>query len=165
MNKRIHLGGAALMSVWCALVFSGCNTAGDAKLVPAGGLVKYKGAPVAGATVTLLYPDKQVAVGITGEDGRFTLTTGGRPGAPIGKAKVAITKTSGPTADAGKPVEQLTPEDMMKMYAATKGGQAMKAAAQEVKNELPAKYANPETSPLEADVQKSGNDFLFDLQD
>ncbi len=158
-TMRAWLGAMGLLLV------VGCNRGGGPQLVPAGGLVQYNGAPVAGATVTLVFPDKQVATGITGQDGRFTLTTGGRPGAPIGKAKVGISKISGPSMDASKPVEQLTPEDMMKMYAQTKGAEAMKAASQEAKNELPTRYANPDTSGLEAHVQESGNDFLFDLKD
>jgi hypothetical protein len=146
------------------VALTGCGSGASTGLVPAKGTVTYKGKPVEGATVTFVFPDKQVSTGITDANGQFTLTTGGRPGAPVGKAKVAITKqTGGPSV--GKAPDQLTPEDMMKMYAASGGGDAMKKAAQEVKSEIPEQYGNPDTSNLVADVLKSGdNTFQFNLQ-
>ena len=44
------------------------------KLVAAGGTVKYNGAAVEGATVTLVFDGGQTATGATGKDGTFTLT-------------------------------------------------------------------------------------------
>lgn len=163
-TKAQTLGWFTLGCVVLAVLVSGCGGGEGPKLVPAGGTVKYKGNPVAGATVTFVFPDKQVSTGITDENGRFNLTTGGRPGAPIGSAKVSIAKQTTATGTMGKPAEQLTPEDMVKMYAA-KGGEAMKGAAQEVKSEIPTKYANPDTSGFTANVQATGNDFLFEMQD
>lgn len=153
------LGWAVLM-----MLLSGCGGGEGPKLVPARGTVKYKGNPVAGATVTFVFPDNQISTGITDENGRFNLTTGGRPGAPIGKAKVSISKQTTATGTLAKSPDQLTPEDMVKMYAA-KGGEAMKGAAQEVKSEIPTKYSNPDSSGFTANVQASDNDFLFEMQD
>lgn len=144
-----------------AIVVAGCGDGGP-KLVPAGGTVKYKGKPIAGATVSLLYEDGNMASGVTNEEGKFTLTTGGRPGAPMGKAKVSVAKVQ--TTDVGgKSPAELTPRDMASMFAKSK--EAMKTAAAEKKDELPAKYSNPDTSGLVADVQAKDNDFLFELQD
>lgn len=144
------------------VLVAGCGDGGP-KLATVIGTVNYKGAPVQGANVTFLFSDGQMATGQTGADGKFELTTGGRPGAPMGQAKVGIAKSTG-GADTG--TSQPKPEDMAKMFAkmAGKDGSGMKDGMK-VENELPAKYALPDTSGLSADIKASGNDFKYDLVD
>jgi len=128
------------------------------KLVKVKGKVNYNGKPVAGATVTLTYDQPgPLCNGFTNAEGQFTVTTGGRPGAMVGNAKVAITKAS---AAAAKP--EMKPEDLAKM--AVEGGYKQEDVA---KPEIPVKYANPQTSGLTAAVvaDASQNDFEFNLVD
>jgi hypothetical protein len=127
-------------------------------LAPAKGVVKYNGKPVAGATVLFSPKDGSPSTGMTDKDGNFTVTTGGRPGAELGKCKVLVTKTTA-TAD-GKPPAAMSPKDMEKM--ASSG-----MFSQSAKSEIPARYTSLEGTNLEADVSADGtkNVFEFNLVD
>ena len=115
------------------------------------GTVKYKGQPVAGATVTFLPKSSDAkaksATGRTDGSGQYTLSTYFSPdeqpsGAIPGDYVVTVTKID-------------EPEGIVDPY---KG--------QVPKNQLPDKYSNPQRSPLSAAV-KSGaaNRFDFSLED
>lgn len=132
---------------------AGCTGGGggSAKLVPVKGKVTYKGAPVAGATVTFIPSGTgQPATGQTDASGSYSLTTGTQPGAAVGQYKVTVTKyaASGST--------QLTPEDMAKMQ---KEGKTLEA-----KSEIPGKYAAPQTSGLQATVGQDASKNVFDFE-
>jgi hypothetical protein len=156
------------MSVVCVLCLLlpmtiGCNKKGP-KLVKAGGTVMYKGAPVSGATVTFLYPDKDMATGSTDESGKFTMSTGGRAGAPVGEAKVSVSKKSSQYNVADVKPEDLRPDHMIKM--AQKAKEGAKDAQSAVEDLVPKKYENPETSELKANVPAEGvEDLQFTLVD
>ncbi len=124
------------------------------------GTVTYKNAPLKAASIKFLPADGPMAVGMTDENGKFKLTTGGRPGAVIGPHKVAITKMTGGTEAAAMPSSP-KPEDMMKMQKENMGKKNTGP-----KSEIPEMYANPDSSKLTADVSSKGadNEFSFDLQ-
>lgn len=130
----------------------GCGGGGP-ELYEAKGKVTYKGAPVAGANLTFQGTEGAMSVATTNDQGEFSLVTFGRPGAPLGEYKVGIMKMSNM---AGAPANP-KPEDMAKMM------QGKSMPKQE--NELPAKYAAPQTSGLTATVSKdaSQNVYPFDL--
>ncbi|MDB5387114.1 MAG: hypothetical protein JWM11_2760 [Planctomycetaceae bacterium] len=140
---------------------SGCSGGGNSiarPLAPAKGVVKYNGKPVAGAAVVFSPKDGSPAQGMTDKDGNFTITTGGRPGAEIGKFKVVVSKAAA-GADS-KPPAQMKPEDMQRMGQAGITNTAVKA-------ELPMRYSALTTTDLEADVSNDGtrNVFEFNLVD
>ena len=115
--------------------------------------------PVKGASVSFIYETGEVASAMTDDTGKFNMTTGGREGAPIGKAKVSITKISGGAPP--KPPEQLKPEDMIKM-----SGGGSREGMQTRKDQLPEKYASPGSSGFEADVSATtSNEFTFPMSD
>jgi hypothetical protein len=149
-------------------IATGCGEPGP-KLVKAGGTVKLKGAPVEGATVTLIYPDGNNAVGITDAQGVFDLAYNGRPGTlPAQKVKVIVTKLKGEAAAAkkGPPKDIMDPTKMMAEHFKDQFGNKAPTASTGPTNELPEKYANPETSGLVVDVLASGeNNFSFNLTD
>ncbi|MFM8250666.1 MAG: hypothetical protein ACKOBW_03600 [Planctomycetota bacterium] len=153
-----------LLVGWLLVTLVGCGGEGGKALSPAQGTVKYNGQPVSGASVSFLFDNgAEVAAGSTDASGKFTLTTGGRSGAPIGDAKVVISKITGGTT-AGVNTDQMTPDDMRKMQMAAQTDPANSAP----KNELPAKFADVKTSPLVANVVKGGateNSFEFNLTD
>jgi hypothetical protein len=153
-----------LLVSWLLLALVGCGGDGGKALSPAQGTVKYNGQPVAGASVSFMFDNgAEVAAGSTDASGKFTLTTGGRSGAPIGNAKVVISKMTGGVT-AGVNTDQMKPEDMRKMQMAAQTDAANAAP----KNELPAKFGDVKSTPLVANVVKGGateNSFEFNLTD
>jgi hypothetical protein len=134
------------------------------QLAQAKGKVIYKSNPVAGASVTFASEQGELAAGITNEQGEFTLSTGGRPGAMLGTHKVYVSKAA---SAPGMPqdAKNLKAEDMMKMQKAAMG-QAKPPAPP--KSEIPTKYADPRTSPLPpatVSSDASKNVFEFTLVD
>ena len=140
----------------------GCGGEGGPALSPVKGVVKYNGNPVQGASVSFAYENGQLAVGATDASGSFSLTTNGRPGAPLGAAKVGINKAD--AAAGGQDMTTMKPEDMQKMQM----DMAKRGAQANAKPPLPIKYQNPEKSGLTADVAAGGaekNTFEFNLVD
>jgi hypothetical protein len=150
-----------IVAILCLLLPFALGCEKGPKLVKAGGTVTFKNAPVANATVTLVYPDKDISVGSTDPEGKFTLTTHGRAGAPSGKAKVSISKVKTQYQQTKSP-EQLRPGDMINQMKTQ--GQNMKTESDKAENELPEKYNNPETSGLDATIPPEGvEDLQFTL--
>jgi hypothetical protein len=126
-------------------------------LAPSTGTVFYNDKPLAGASVTFFNENAPLATGMTNAEGKFTITTGGRPGAPIGNAKVFITKISAQQSSA-IPANP-TPEDMRKMAI-----ESMGKAVSQSKSEIPEKYGNPQTSGLVATVLADGSKNVFEFR-
>lgn len=161
--KRRQLLGCLLVASMGLVVTIGCNGDGPS-VVKVTGKVTLKGQPIKGANVQF-HPEKgPMAIGITDDQGNFTLTTSGRAGAPVGLNKVAISKPAPAPAGGGMPANP-TPEDMAKMAAAAAQGGGLKRT-EPPKSEVPEQYGNPATSNLTADVSTnaSENTFEFNLQ-
>lgn len=138
----------------------GCNSGGPA-LAKVTGTVKFKGQPLNAATVTFIYPDGQMASGTSDQNGKFEMTTGGRDGAPIGTAKVTVSKAP---EISGIDATKATPRDMSEMFQ--KKQEMMKKEAMSKKSEIPARYSNPDQSGFTANVQSGDkNDFTYELQE
>jgi hypothetical protein len=162
--SRFHMAGTGISHHWKCIVglllvaAVGCGSGGTPPrtLAPTKGVVKYKGEPVAGATVLFSPAVGTPGNGMTDDAGNFVITTGGRPGAEIGKAKVMISK---PASGSGVRPD-MTPKDMEEMV---KAGKSLAPA----KDPIPTRYAAEKTSPLEADVAPEGesNVFEFNLVD
>lgn len=127
------------------------------KLAPAKGVINYNGRPVNAATV-LFSPSKgNPGMGMTDDQGKFAITTGGRPGVAIGKCKVVVSK---PTSAADGVNPNMTPKDMEDMIKAGK-------SFEPPKDPIPPRYGSDKTTPLEADISENGesNVFEFNLVD
>src|SRR5256885_15368649 len=92
---RGHRGRVAAVGVTVlAAMCTGCSPA-PVVLAPVRGKVTYKGSPVVAANVVFVceYPRRCESVGLTDEDGNFTLTTNeGRDGCPAGRCGVVHVK-------------------------------------------------------------------------
>ena len=140
-----HLGRLFLI----AIALAGCDS--GPKLYQAGGTVHYNGAPLPGANVTFMAEESSSpSIGRTDEQGRFSLATAGRQGAPPGSYKVAITA-----------VRQKRP-----VTEAEAVGMTSEQIAANHESMIPNKYNNFISSGLTATVEKnaSANDFVFDLK-
>lgn len=146
--KRSANFSSGLAPLLLALALAGCDR-GPA-LVPAGGIVKYKHAPIPGADVVLVSDgDGQPAIGRTDDKGEFILTTSGRKGAFIGSYKVSIT--------AARPKREVSPAEAVAMSS--------EQIAANREDLVPIKYNNPVSSELTATVTRdpAANKFTFDL--
>jgi len=135
----------------------GCGSSDTLTLAPVTGTVLFKGKPLSGANVSMISEKGQMANGFTDTEGKFRMTTGGRPGVPVGLAKVGISKMAGNAATVD--IKKVKPEDMMNMQKA--GGGVAKDLAP--KSEIPSKYAKPEESKLTAAVDKDGKKNVFEF--
>jgi len=134
------------------VVYAGCDT--GPKLYPATGTVSLDGKPLDGAMVVFVPekapPGKPLSILATSDtSGKYAIATDGSPGAPAGKYKVTVTKSSGTT------LESPTAEDMRKI--AEKGM---------MKSELlvPVAYTQAANSPLTATVTTDGSKNVFPLE-
>jgi hypothetical protein len=121
---------------------AGCSGSGLA-IAPVAGVVTLDGQPVSEAGIMFQPVDAAMgppAYGATDEQGRFELITANQTGAAIGEHRVAISKTESIAIPQrrGLPIYK-------------------------VKEHIPAKYGNYETSGLTATVEDDDNSFTFDL--
>jgi hypothetical protein len=141
--------GAQLISAWsrwrCLFVLPvlacvSCS-GGSSTLHPVKGSVIYKNEPLKGAVVTF-HPkgDDDVRtvrpVGLTGDDGSFSLSTGDQPGAKAGTYVVTII-----CSEVVKP----------------KGKAEMSTAAPDTRDRLEGAYANRAASKIEVEIKSGPN--------
>lgn len=149
----------------------GSDDSGHPPTYPVTGSVRLNGKAVDGATVTFFLTEgKGSAVGSTGADGKFSLSTfSPNDGAVAGQYKVSITKysTAVPVNPTTPPQGQIASGAIdVANYAppATSGG-GTSGGTSGPKNSLPAKYANADSSALRALVSDQGeNKFDFELK-
>lgn len=141
-RRALLVGGAGLLAGTIAA--AGCSRSrrqrGPARMptVPAGGVVTFRGKPVAKASVVFLHEGGSAsAVGTTDADGRFALTTYSRDdGAPVGKYRMTVATVDTTEVEPG----------VLAPLPAT-GGRAG----------VPANYANAATSGLTCEIPESGD--------
>lgn len=149
MQRETSASQVILIAALAALAsLIGCSD--ELPLADAGGVVTYKGKPVPGATITFMSEDGPLAIGTTDQSGRFELNTLGRPGAAIGRHGVAVSLMKDDREITPAEAETMKTEDLNRIR----------------KSLIPAKYAHPRTSGLEATVgEDSDNRFTFELTD
>ena len=149
MTTRILATGVAL---YLAILSAGCGGGGGPQgppkqaTVPATGILRYQGKPVANASVVFQAIDGSVSsYGSTDAAGTFVLSTyGSQDGVPPGRYKVTV------AAAAPREVEPGVLEDE------PPGG---------FKSPVPTKYANPSTTDIVVEVKEEGkNDFTIELK-
>lgn len=160
--KTVAYGGCVKTVLFVALAglvtgWTGCggkkSVPGRPDTVPVKVVVTYKGQPVEEANVQFLpavggdATSGVAATGITDAQGTARLTTFDQnDGAVPGSYRVCIRK-SVPVGGAGEADPDAPPKPA------------------QYREELPVKYAAPETSGLTAEVSKSQTEFIFDLTD
>ena len=154
MDRRLER--RALLTAGLAMIL-GCSGRSGPETAPVTGKITLGGKPMAGAHVTFTAEGApRAALGTTDAQGVYQLTTfQPNDGAVLGKHTVTVTMPvkGAPTMSAEKPDAA---------YGAAML-QAAKGTAQRG-TEIPAKYANPTTSGLTADVKRGKNECPFDLQ-
>jgi hypothetical protein len=155
MPARRLLPDAPVIWVLVASLSLGCGSSG--KPGPAmgdvSGTVRYRGKPVANASVVFLpkTPDTRAAAVTTDADGDYRLSTYGvNDGAVVGSFQVSIV--------ARAPYDGPVPEGMSSAYAK----EVFQNSGQPV---IPERYFSPNTSGLTAEVKPGANVFDFPLPD
>lgn len=167
MACKFHL--PFLFAFVLTLGCSGGSNGNRPPTYPVSGTITLNGKPVDGATVTFEPMEgKGSAVGSTDAQGKYNLSTfNSGDGAIEGQFKVSISKyltpvvkpsTSTPPGTFGPPG---LPDDYSPPVV---GSGASRGASAGPKNELPAKYANVETSALRATVDKKSNTIDFEMK-
>jgi hypothetical protein len=130
---------------WLVCLLAACcaSCSGGGGLNPVKGKVLYKDQPLKGAVVTF-HPKGTTdvytvrPVGLTGEDGTFTLTTGRDDGAPAGEYVVTFICSEEITARPGKG--------------------AISTAAPETRDRFDGAFANAERSIFRVEIKKGPNE-------
>jgi len=150
-----------LMSALCLSGLS-CGKFGDIPgLVELKGRVIYKGTPVDGATITFspTSPSESTrsAVSMTESDGTFILMTQTYRGILPGDYRVSVIKKS-------PPPKSYSSEEI-DAYMAQHGGKGPPVARVEIRDLVPAKYGNAETSGLSYSIKKGMPLLAIELTD
>lgn len=135
------------------LLLVGCGGVKDApELAQTEGTVLFKGNPLSGASVTFTPENGPIAVGKSDAEGKFKLSTQGRPGAMVGAHRVAVTALA-PAANAKAAKSNEAAADLGENYVPTVSS-------------IPESYGDPRKSGLSATVsaKSAENDFKFDLK-
>jgi hypothetical protein len=131
---------ACSLAIFAPLFLSGCGSGSG--LYPVQGKVLYKDQPLKGAVVTF-HPKGPTdlstvrPVGLTGEDGFFTLTTGRDEGALAGEYIVTFICSEEVQPTGGKP--------------------EISTAPPQTRDRLQGAYANPENSEFHVEVKAGAN--------
>jgi len=150
----------AFVTLFSFVAFVGCSGGGLSGLHPVKGTVTYNGSPVEGAIISFNGEgDTRPATAVSKADGTYELYTLDSPGAQPGKYIVVVSKTEGPdkskNADPGFDASGV---DLSMMDAAKEAGKSPR----KLKSLLPAKFADPGSSPLRFEVKEGTN--TFDLK-
>jgi hypothetical protein len=136
------------------------------KTVPTGGVVQWKGKPLASAYVTFIAEDGQSAVGETDAQGQYKLTSHFGPKAD---AKGVVPRNYKVTVSKLVPPGTMTEEEYKQILtAANEAMAAGKVVARDKKPPqlvqlLPAKYSDTVKTELKATVGGEVKEFKFDL--
>lgn len=146
MSSRVILSLCVMLS----LSLSGCSQpvgpVGEViAVVPASGIVTFKGKPIEGFQVTFMpVSGARPSIGVSDASGKFVLGTNGTgDGAVVGANKVAVVWSPPELADDTTAGAIDDPSKMPKAPV-----------------EIPEKYHNPETSGITLDVPESGTSEL-----
>jgi hypothetical protein len=140
---------------WAALAFCltgtavGCGKGGSPDLTPVAGVVTLDGQPLADARLTFhlannFVPGYSSLTAKTDPEGKYQLTSQGKPGALPGVFKVAISRVTGSSGAA------MNPDEGMDMQQLAMQGRA--------KESLPVKYSDLDQTELSVTVEKGKTD-------
>jgi len=154
------------MLVLATVGLAGCGGGdGHPDRVDAGGTVTYNGAPVAGAQVVFRVKGGHAATGVTGDDGRFELSTfGQQDGAIPGVHIVTVIKMA--KVETGDASSDPSNANTMEEAVAASETDDSPDDGPTGKSLIPVRYGNPETAGLEFTVSETDtNDFEIELTD
>jgi hypothetical protein len=152
-----------------AILTQGCMdapTGGKVTFAPVSGTVTINGSPLSGARVSAYPETGPVAMGVTDDMGKFSLTTGSNEGAAVGKIGVAVTVPTAGESGAGA-VDVTDVTAAMQAHAERNrpqpgkpAGGAAAGANDPSKSVISTKYADPKTSGLSYEIKEGQDNVL-----
>jgi hypothetical protein len=143
-------------SIAAALLFAlvlGCGAKTPPPLAEAGGVITAEGKPLKKVRVVFIptenYGPEYTATGETDDNGRYTLTTKGKPGAPACECRVLVQETEPPEELQG--ASDKARKGLLE-YTRKLGGRP-----------VPARYGNAVETPLTATVTADRKDYNFEV--
>ena len=158
---RLLRGGfVVILLLPVTFIAAGCGGGGKGKPVKVNGLLTWEdGTAISGATVQFMSQTEggRDAMGLTGADGAFDLTTtNSGDGALPGDYKIVVTKsTAMAVGGGGGPPADSNPNKVFSEMMAKSKGSVGKAVPLQ-KDLLPAIYGNVKTTTLQWKVERSG---------
>jgi hypothetical protein len=154
MREKLRVRAVPLRGLFVCAFFAfclafpvGCTSSGP-PLHPVEGKATLDGKPMSGGTVSLFVEGQQGNVSPSGEirsDGTYTISTNGKPGAPLGKYKVVLAPAL-PTG--GDPAQMKQPGAFKPMTIQS----------------LPPKYLDQRSTPLVIEVVANPSPGAYDLK-
>jgi hypothetical protein len=130
---------------------SGCGKRPAASVVPVTGIIRLEGKPLKKVLVRFIHASAQgrgsIAMGVTDETGRYTLTYKGQPGACVGENHVLVSEAELPSLPLDEHGHPKTGP-----YFESLGGRP-----------LPEQYTRLVESPLTVNVRADRTEYDFDL--
>ncbi|MGQ0636681.1 MAG: hypothetical protein ACT4QC_18885 [Planctomycetaceae bacterium] len=137
--------------VVCGLL-AGCGGADRPALAPVSGVVRYDGEPIEKISVSFVPRKGAASIGVSDAEGKFRLTTfDENDGAILGNHAVTVMYLTEPV----DPFQFLQPGPKGKPTNLPKRPKDMPS--------FPAKYRTPESTDLQATVNKGENVFMIDI--
>lgn len=153
----------AMVGLLGAAFLVGCGPAAPT-IYPVSGTITLDGKPLEGATVTFVPASGPPSNGMTDAAGKYTIMTGGKPGAVAGPCQVAVTKAAGSVAApaaGGDPRQQM--EEMQKKMVSQMQAMQTRKPGEVAKSDVPEKYTRSDSSGLTANVTTDGAKNVFDF--
>lgn len=141
----VHIKTLIVLTVAAGMLgLSGCGGGGDSNVGAVSGTISVDGKPIGGATVSFYPVQGRASLGVTDENGAYTLTyVRNQKGALVGKHEVTVKTII--TSSSGYGYED-------------------KSKAAPRKEMLPEKYWKRQKTELTATVEKGNNTIDFDLE-
>lgn len=146
---------SAPATIWIVSFAVGCGGGADnVERYEARGMVVFQDKPIKNASVTFA-SDRFTAVGMTDEEGKFSLRSGAETGAPAGEYKVAIIATD----EEAVVTADMSEEEKKKAMFDRMMGDNYKPP----KSTIPRRYAKAESSGLTATVTEDPDKNYFEF--
>ena len=160
---------AQWIAAFAMLMASGCGNSNSPTLVPVDGVITYQGEPLANARITFVPEKGPMALGVSDKEGKFVLSSGGRPGVSVGKCAVAVSvipqdeqskvvekALTSPPKNASEAQNFLNTAGQMQQEQAARAKSKSRTRGAKSKPVIPEKYGKLDKSGLVYTVEKQG---------
>jgi hypothetical protein len=158
LSRQRALSAICTLSI---VAFCGCGGPPEKQIAEAKGVLTFEGNPVANYSIYFVSTAGDLATGVSDAEGRFTLKTGNRTGAPVGDCKVYIQEPVDMVEFTPEQTADLTTEEIYKMQHSNR---TKPRDPEKKKLGIPAKYNSAEKSGLKFTVVADASKNVFEVK-